>query len=128
MLVAGLFAIAFFGLIVWLLVSNADALPKAFLKYLGYYILFGSTVEMLLLFWVLGYIGVSDRTFWGLPFNDFWREQLTAIYFVKAWIYTWFWNDLLDFFFVFVPAAAFLAVRTTITSALGFWLVAASKT
>ncbi len=67
--------------------------------------------------------GLSAIAFFGLIV---WF-QLTAIYFVKQWLYTWFWNDLLDFFFVFTPAVVYLSVRTTLTSVLGFWLVAASK-
>ena len=53
MLVAGMVAIAFFGLVIFLLVISVDSLPKQFLKVLGYFLLCASSVELLILFWVL---------------------------------------------------------------------------
>ena len=127
MLVAGMVTIAFAGLAIVLLVSNVDSLPKRFLKILGYILLWASSVELLILIWVLVYIAISDWSLWSLSFDDFWREQLSAIYFIKEWLYSWFWNDVLNFFFVFLPAVVFLTLRTTITTVIGFWALAASK-
>ena len=127
MLVAGIVAIAGFGLVIYLLVSNVDSIPKQFLKFLGYFLLCASSVELLILFWVLVYIAISDWSLWSLSFDVFWREQLTAIYFIKGWLYSWFWNDFLNLFFVFLPAVVFLTLRTTITTVLGFWALTASK-
>ncbi len=127
MLEAGIVAIAGFGLVIYLLVSNVDSIPKQFLKFLGYFLLCASSVELLILFWVLVYIAISDWSLWSLSFDVFWREQLTAIYFIKEWLYSWFWNDFLNLFFVFLPAVVFLTLRTTITTVLGFWALTASK-
>ncbi len=127
MLVAGMVAIAFVGLVIFLLVSSVDSLPNQFLKVLGYFLLCASSVELLILFWVLAYIAISEWSLWSLSFDVFWREQLSAIYFIKVWLYSWFWNDLLNLFFVFLPAVVFLTLRTTITTVIGFWALAASK-
>ncbi len=127
MLVAGLVVIAFVGLVVYVLVSNVGSLPKAFLKFLGYFLLCVSSVELLILFWVLVYITNSDWSLWTLSFDAFWREQLSVIYFIKEWLYSWFWNDLLNLVFVFLPAVVFLTLRTTFTTVLGLWALAASK-
>ena len=127
MLVAGMVSIVFVVLAIFLLVSNADSLNKKFLKFFGYFLLGASSVELLILFWVLVYIAISDWSLWSLSFDDFWREQLSVIYFIKEWLYSWFWNDILNLFFVFLPAVVFLALRTTITTILGFWALAASK-
>ena len=127
MLVAGIVAIAGFGLVIYLLVSNVDSIPKQFLKFLGYFLLCASSVELFILFWVLVCIAISDWSLWSLSFDVFWREQLTAIYFIKEWLYSWFWNDFLNLFFVFLPAVVFLTLRTTITTVLGFWALTASK-
>jgi len=127
MLVAGIVAIVGFGLVIYLLVSNVDSIPEQFLKFLGYFLLCASSVELLILFWVLVYIAISDWSLWSLSFDVFWREQLTAIYFIKEWLYSWFWNDFLNLFFVFLPAVVFLTLRTTITTVLGFWALTASK-
>lgn len=127
MLVAGLVFTCFVGLLIFLLVSNAASLPRPFLKYFGYWLLCGSFVELLLLIWIVGYAWVSDSSLWSLSLDIFWKEQLTSIYFVKEWLYTWFWNDAMNFFFVFLPAVVFLSIRTTITSVLGFWALSASR-
>jgi hypothetical protein len=127
MLVAGLVVVAFGGLVIYLLVSNVDSLPRPFLKFFGYFLIFVSSVELLILIWVLVFIAISDWSLWSLSFDGFWREQLSVIYFIKEWLYSWLWNDLLNLFFVFLPAVVFLTLRTTITTVLGFWALAASK-
>ncbi len=127
MLVAGMVAIAFVGLVIFLLVRSVDSLSKRFLRFLGVFLLCASSIELLILFWVLVYIAISDWSLWGLSFDVFWREQLSAIYFIKEWLYSWFWNDVLNFFFVFLPAVVFLTLRTTITTVIGLWALAASK-
>ncbi len=127
MLVAGMVGIAFLGLVIFLLVSNVDSLSNRFLKILGYFLLCVSALELLVLFWVLVYVAISDWSLWSLSFDAFWREQLSAIYFIKEWLYSWLWNDLLNFFFVFLPAVVFLTLRTTITTVLGFWALIESK-
>ena len=127
MLVAGMVGIAFLGLVIFLLVSNVDSLSNRFLKILGYFLLCVSTLELLILFWVLIYVAISDWSLWSLSFDAFWREQLSAIYFIKEWLYSWLWNDLLNFFFVFLPAVVFLTLRTAITTVLGFWALTESK-
>ncbi len=127
MLVAGIVTIAFAGLVIFLLVSSVDSLSKPFLRFLGVFLLCASSIELLILFWVFVYIAISDWSLWSLSFDVFWREQLSAIYFIKEWLYSWFWNDVLNFFFVFLPAVVFLTLRTTITTVIGLWALAASK-
>ncbi len=127
MLVAGLVVVTGTGLLIYLLVSNVDSLPQSFLRILGYFLIGVSTIEALFIVWVLTYIWSSDQVSWGLSFDAFWREQLSAIYFIKEWLYSWFWNDLLNLLFVFLPAVVFLTIRTTLTTILGIWALAASR-
>ena len=126
MFVAASIALVLVGLIIFALVRSADSLPKAFLKYLGYYLLAGSTLELLLLAWVVIYIAFGDAS-WGLSTNEFWKQQLSGIYFVKEWLYSWAWNDLLNFFLAYLPAILFLAIRTTGTTLVGLWALSASR-
>jgi len=127
MLIAGIVVIVFAGTLIFLLVSNVDSIPKPFLGILGYFLILVSTIELAFLIWVLVYVWITPWTLWGLSFDAFWREQLSFIYFIKVWLYSWFWNDLLNLFFVFLPAVVFLTIRTTITTVLGFWALAASR-
>jgi len=127
MLVTGLVAIAIVVLGIFLLFFIAGSLPNPFQKYVGYFFLFVSAVELLILFWVVIYAAISEWTMWSLSFADFWKEQLTPVYFIKEWVYSWLWNDFLDIFLVFLPAVVFLTLRTAFTTYLGFWTLAASK-
>lgn len=127
MLVAGSAAIVAVIFVFVLLFILAESLPNPYVRYFGYFFIFVSSVELLILFWVLIYIAVSDWPLWGLSFDAFWREQLSAIYFIKEWLYSWFWNDLLDVFLVFLPAVVLLTLRTAFTTFLGFWALAASR-
>ena len=127
MFVAGFIVLAFAGLLILLFVTYANHIPGPFLKFFGYYLLIISCLESLLIIWVLVYVWNSYWSLWTLSLNDFWREQLTPIYFIKAWIYSWFWNDCLNFFLAFLPAVVFLVVRTIITTGLGIWTLAVSR-
>ena len=126
MFVAAFTVLVLAGVVIFALVRNADSLPKSFLKFLGYYLLAGSTLELLLLAWVVIYIAFGDVS-WCLSVNEFWNQQLSGIYFVKEWLYSWVWNDALDFFLGYLPAILFLAMRTTATTVVGLWALSASR-
>ena len=127
MLVTGLAGLIFAATAISLLVIIAKSLPNPYLKYYGYFFIIISFIELLILSWVLVYVAVSDWSLWGLSFGDFWREQLSAIYFIKEWLYTWLWNDVLDLFLEIIPAVVVLTFRTTLTTILGFWALASSR-
>ena len=127
MLVTGLAGLVFAATAIFLLVIIAKSLPNPYLKYYGYFFIIISFIELLILFWILVYVAVSDWSLWGLSFGDFWREQLSAIYFIKEWLYTWVWNDILDLFLEIIPAVVVLVFRTTLTTILGFWALASSR-
>ena len=126
MIGAGVFGIAVMCLFLYLLVWSIEIFPKGFVKVLGYWVLFGSTIETIMLVWILGLILFGDGA-WTLSFNEFWQDQLTAIYFIKVWMYSWLWNDLLDFFLAYLPALIYLSVRTTISTILGVWLLSVAR-
>lgn len=126
MLVAGFIAIVFVGVLISALVGNADSLPKSFLRFLGYFLLAGSLIELVLLAWVVVYV-VSGDAAWDISMNEFWKQKLSGIYFVKEWLYTWAWNNMLNFFLGYLPAVLFLAIRTTATTLVGVWALSASR-
>ncbi len=126
MFVAAFTALVLVGLVIFALVRNVGSLPKSFLKFLGYYLLVGSTLELLLLAWVVIYIAFGDAS-WGLSTNEFWKQQLSGIYFLKQWLYSWAWNDMLNFFLAYLPAILFLTMRTTGTTLVGLWALSASR-
>ena len=56
MYLAGLLTIAFVALVIYLLVRNVDAIPQPVLRVLRYILIFGGSIELLFVFWVLGYV------------------------------------------------------------------------
>ena len=127
MLTAALVILVLIGLVLSLFFAYVSVIPKNVLRFIAYFFLVISTIETVFIVWVVGYALSSDWTLWSLSFNDFWKEPLSAIYFIKEWFYTWFWNDFLDLLFVFLPAVVFLGIRTTFTTVLGFWALAVSR-
>lgn len=127
MLTAALVILVLIGLVLSFFFAYVNVIPKNVLRFIAYFFLVISTIETVFIVWVVGYALSSDWTLWSLSFNDFWKEQLSAIYFIKEWFYTWFWNDFLDLLFVFLPAVVFLGIRTTFTTVLGFWALAVSR-
>ena len=127
MLIAGVVTLLLTAMIIALLVLYARLIPKTILRFLAIFMLVISAIESALIVWVLVYIWNSDWTLWSLSFNDFWREQLTFIYFIKEWLYTWIWNDFLNLFFVFLPALVFLPIRTIFTTVVGIWFLKLSR-
>jgi|AP95_1055475.scaffolds.fasta_scaffold00281_2 hypothetical protein len=127
MIVAGVSLVVLVALILGLLIRYAFLIPRQALKFLGRFLLVVSTLETMLIVWILVYVWQYDLSLWDLSFNDFWKEQLTSLYFLKEWLYTWFWNDLLNLVFVFLPAVVFLSVRTVFTTAIGIWFLKLSR-
>ncbi len=127
MLTAALVILVLIVLVLSLFFAYVNVIPKNVLRFIAYFFLTISTIETVFIVWVVGYALSSDWTLWSLSFNDFWKEQLSAIYFIKEWLYSWFWNDFLDLLFVFLPAVVFLGIRTTFTTVLGFWALAVSR-
>jgi hypothetical protein len=126
MFVAALVGLALVGSLIFALVHYADSLPKPFLSFFGYFLLVGSVIELFLLAWVLAYI-VFGGAPWDISTNEFWRVKLSRIYFVKQWLYSWAWNDMLNFFLGYLPALFFLSLRTIGTTLVGLWSLAAAR-
>ena len=48
--------------------------------------------------------------------------NLTFLVYLKAWMYSWFWNDLLNFLWA-LPATIMVTLKLIISTWLGFWLL-----
>ena len=48
--------------------------------------------------------------------------DLTFLVYIKAWMYSWFWNDLLNFLWA-LPATIMVTLKLIISTWLGFWLL-----
>ncbi len=96
---------------------------KTFLIGLAYFLIYTTPIGVGFTLWIYWEIVASDHTFWSLSMNIFLIDHLE---FLRDWLYSWFWNDWLDFWWA-LPAAILSTVKLTINTVLGFWLLPVAK-
>lgn len=73
--------------------------------------------------WILWEVITSEHTAMSLTMHIFLTENLN---FFHVWIYSWFWNDLLDFFYVF-PAIVLAGLKLIGNTLIGWWLLPVAR-
>jgi len=92
--------------------------------YFAYILIYTSPIQVGFILWQLWIVFTSDYTFFGLSTKEFLVDNLK---FLHDWIYSWFWNAFLDFFYQF-PAVVLSTIKTVINYYLGLWLLGKFKT
>ncbi len=85
----------------------------------GYFCIYTTPIQLFLLGWILLYIFQTPYGFLDLSSKIFVKQNLEFFY---DWIYSWFWNAYLDFWWQF-PAFIMLTLKTVLSTWLGFYLV-----
>ena len=85
----------------------------------GYFCIYTTPIQLFLLGWILLYIFQTPYGFLDLSSEIFVKQNLEFFY---DWIYSWFWNAYLDFWWQF-PAFIMLTLKTVLSTWLGFYLV-----
>ena len=91
--------------------------------YFAYILIYTSPIQVVFILWQLWIVLTSDYTFFGLSTKEFLVDNLK---FLHDWIYSWFWNALLDFFYQF-PALVMSTLKLVVNTWLGYWLLAKFK-
>ena len=91
--------------------------------YFSYILIYTSPIQVGFILWQLWIVLTSDYTFFGLSTKEFLVDNLK---FLHDWIYSWFWNALLDFFYQF-PALVMSTLKLVVNTWLGYWLLAKFK-
>ena len=91
--------------------------------YFAYILIYTSPIQVVFILWQLWIVLTSDYTFFGLSTKEFLVDNLK---FLHDWIYSWFWNALLDFFYQF-PALVMSTLKLIVNTWLGYWLLAKFK-
>ncbi len=89
----------------------------------AYLCIYTTPIQVGFIIWQLFIIFTTDYTFFNMSTKEFLVDNLK---FLHDWIYSWFWNDLLDFFYQF-PAVVMSTLKTVINYYLGFWLLGKFK-
>ena len=87
--------------------------------YFAYILIYTSPIQVGFILWQLWIVFTSDYTFFGLSTKEFLVDNLK---FLHDWVYSWFWNALLDFFYQF-PALVMSALKLVVNTWLGYWLL-----
>ena len=90
---------------------------------LAYLCIYTTPIQVGFIVWQLFIIFTTDYTFLSMSTKEFLVDNLK---FLHDWIYSWFWNDFLDFFYQF-PAVLMSTLKTVINYYLGFWLLGKFK-
>ena len=85
----------------------------------GYFCIYTTPIQLFLLGWILLYIFQTPYGFLDLSSKIFLKQNLE---FFHDWIYSWFGNAYLDFWWQF-PAFIMLTLKTILSTWLGFYLV-----
>ena len=91
--------------------------------YFAYILIYTSPIQVGFILWQLWIVLTSDYTFFGLSTKEFLVDNLK---FLHDWVYAWFWNALLDFFYQF-PALVMSTLKLVVNTWLGYWLLAKFK-
>lgn len=87
--------------------------------YFAYILIYTSPIQVGFILWQLWIVFTSDYTFFGLSTKEFLVDNLK---FLHDWVYSWFWNALLDFFYQF-PALVMTTLKLVVNTWLGYWLL-----
>ena len=87
--------------------------------YFAYILIYTSPIQVGFILWQLWIVFTSDHTFFGLSTKEFLVDNLK---FLHDWVYSWFWNALLDFFYQF-PALVMSTLKLVVNTWLGYWLL-----
>ena len=87
--------------------------------YFAYILIYTSPIQVGFILWQLWIVLTSDYTFFGLSTKEFLVDNLK---FLHDWVYSWFWNALLDFFYQF-PALVMSTLKLIVNTWLGYWLL-----
>ena len=96
---------------------------KTFLLGFAYFLIWTTPVQVGFVLWVLWDIVATDYSLLSLSMGEFLQDNLL---FLHTWVYSWFWNAWLDFWWQF-PAIIMTTLKLLINTWLGFWLLPVAR-
>ena len=72
--------------------------------------------------WGIGIVAVTDYSIFSLSHIEFIRNYLGFLFPIIEWLYTWFWNALLDWVFS-LPMILHGTFKAIVSTWLGFWIL-----
>ena len=90
----------------------------------AYFLVYTTPIQLFFCFWVYSFLFTTEHSLLSFTTSEFY--DLTFLKHIKTWLYSWFWNDLLDLLWS-LPAAIMETLKFIINTWLGFWLLPIAK-
>ena len=94
----------------------------SFLRVLAYICLWTTPFQVAFVLWGIGSVTVTDYSILSLSNIEFITNYLGFLLFMVEWLYTWFWNALLDWVFS-LPVILHQALKAIVSTWLGLWIL-----
>ena len=94
----------------------------SFLRVLAYICLWTTPPQVAFVLWGIGIVTVTDYSILSLSNIEFITNYLGFLLFMVEWLYTWFWNALLDWVFS-LPAILHASLKAVVSTWLGLWIL-----
>ena len=85
----------------------------------AYLCIYTTPIQLGFIAWQIFIITSSEYSILSMSTKDFLVDNIRLLH---DWIYSWFWNDLLDFVYQF-PALIVSSLKAIINYYLGYWLL-----
>lgn len=102
----------------YLLSMNINSILRVF----AYICIWTTPLQVACVFWGIGIIVVTDFTLLSLTNIEFLRNYLAFFLPIIEWLYTWFWNTLLDWIFS-LPMILHQTLKALVSTWLGFFIL-----
>jgi len=94
------------------------------LLWFAYFLIVTTPIQIAVCLWIFFFLMNPDYSFFSFSTSEF--MDLTFFKYLKAWIYSWLWNDFLDVIWS-LPAALMSLLKLIINTWLGIWLLPIAK-
>ena len=94
----------------------------SFFRVLAYICLWTTPLQVACVLWGIGIVTVTDYSILSLSNIEFITNYLGFLLFIVEWLYTWFWNALLDWVFS-LPAILHASLKAIVSIWLGLWIL-----
>jgi len=92
---------------------------KSFTFGFAYVLIYTTPIQVLYLLWIGWEVMTTDHSFLSLSTGIFLEENISFLYY---WLYSWFWQSWLDFWWGF-PAIILGSVKLIGNTLFGWWLL-----
>lgn len=95
---------------------------KTFWKGFAYFCIGTTPIQVVMVIWAFWVVVTTDYGIISLSHISFFENYFTFILPIVDWLYSWLWNDFLDFIFA-LPIIITQSIKAILSTWLGFWIL-----